>query len=96
MRKKWKVFVRAVCYTAGDMPAIWPLTVLTAALEAVMPYIQIFLSAAILSELTGASRDMQHLFFLAVLMTGLEFLGSALLQFCNQALDLQQYILMQI
>lgn len=95
MRKKWKVFVRAVCYTAGDMPAIWPLTVLTAALEAVMPYIQIFLSAAILSELTGASRDMQHLFFLAVLMTGLEFLGSALLQFCNQALDLQQYILMQ-
>ena len=30
MRKKWKVFVRAVCFVARDIPAIWPLAALTA------------------------------------------------------------------
>ena len=78
MKKKWKVFVRAVCFVARDIPAIWPLAALTAVTEAAGPYIEIFLSAAILSELASESRSMEHLFFLAVLMAGTELSGKCL------------------
>lgn len=95
MKKKWKVFVRAVCFVARDIPAIWPLAALTAVTEAAGPYIEIFLSAAILSELASESRSMEHLFFLAVLMAGLNFLASAFSRFCGYALETLRYLLMQ-
>ena len=45
---KWKTFIRAVRFTAKDNPGIWPMTFVTAILDALFPYIGILLSSAIL------------------------------------------------
>ena len=42
---KWKTFIRAVRFTAKDNPGIWPMTFVTAILDALFPYIGILLSS---------------------------------------------------
>ena len=94
MKKKWKAFIRAIVFVAKDCPAVWPVTLLTAALEAAYPYINIILSAEILTEITSSTRDMERLLFLAALLVTMEFLGSCCVQFCSQLLNCLQYMVM--
>ncbi|MFQ8702809.1 MAG: hypothetical protein ACLR9I_03200 [Eisenbergiella sp.] len=95
MRQKWKTFVRAMGFVKKDVPGIWAMTLVTSAGEAVYPYIYIFFSAAILSELVSPDRSLKRLVFLTVLMGVCQLLGDLLLSFCEQLLNVQQYILMQ-
>lgn len=95
MKSKWKTFWRAVCFVEKDVPGIWAMTVITSAAEAVYPYIYIFFSAAILSELTSPERSLERLVFLALLLGGCLFLGDMIVAFCEQFLNVLQYILMQ-
>ena len=87
----WKMTKRAVGYLAKESPGIFPMTLLTAVLNAVYPYIGILLSAEILTNLSSPSRDREHIFMLAVLLVGLNFLGRRLLDFCGQLLDVLMY-----
>lgn len=95
MRQKWKTFVRAMGFVKKDVPGIWAMTLVTSAGEAVYPYIYIFFFAAILSELVSPDRSLKRLVFLTVLMGVCQLLGDLLLSFCEQLLNIQQYILMQ-
>ena len=93
---KWKTFIRAVRFTAKDNPGIWPMTFVTAILDALFPYIGILLSSAILTELSGPDRDLRRLIFLVLLLCLLNFFVFYLLEsFCQQFLNVLQYILMQ-
>ena len=87
----WKNVKRTVLYLAKDSPGVFPVAVLAAALDAAYPYIGILLSASILTELSSPERDMGHLFFLALLLVGLNFFGRRLLDFTWQLLDVLKY-----
>lgn len=87
----WKNVKRTIRYLVKDSPGIFPMTLLAAAVDAVYPYIGILLSASILTELSSPDRDMEHLFFLALLLVGLNFLGKRLLNFTWQFLDVLKY-----
>lgn len=91
----WSNVKRAVRYLVKDSPGIIPLAFFAAALDAVYPYIGILLSASILTELASPERDMGHLFFLALLLVGLNFLGRRLLDFVWQLLDVLKYGVMK-
>ena len=95
MKQKWKTFARAMGFVRKDVPGIWTMTLVTAAGEAVYPYIYIFFSARILSELVSPDRSLGQLVFLTVLFGGCQLLGDLLLSLCEQFLNVQQYILMQ-
>ena len=95
MKQKWKTFARAMGFVRKDVPGIWAMTLVTAAGEAVYPYIYIFFSARILSELVSPDRSLGRLVFLTVLFGGCQLLGDLLLSLCEQFLNVQQYILMQ-
>lgn len=95
MKQKWKTFARAMGFVRKDVPGIWTMTLVTAAGEAVYPYIYIFFSARILSELVSPDRSLGRLVFLTVLFGGCQLLGDLLLSLCEQFLNVQQYILMQ-
>lgn len=95
MKQKWKTFTRAMGFVRKDVPGIWAMTLVTAAGEAVYPYIYIFFSARILSELVSPDRSLGRLVFLTVLFGGCQLLGDLLLSLCEQFLNVQQYILMQ-
>lgn len=95
MKQKWKTFARAMGFVRKDVPGIWAMTLVTAAGEAVYPYIHIFFSARILSELVSPDRSLGQLVFLTVLFGGCQLLGDLLLSLCEQFLNVQQYILMQ-
>ena len=95
MKQKWKTFARAMGFVRKDVPGIWAMTLVTAAGEAVYPYIYIFFSARILSELVSPDRSLGQLVFLTVLFGGCQLLGDLLLSLCEQFLNVQQYILMQ-
>lgn len=82
---------RAAVYLFRESPGIFPLTLWTACLDAAYPYIGILLSARILTELSDPARSMEHLFFLALLLVGLNFLGRGMLNFFGQLLDVMQY-----
>ncbi len=86
---------RAVGYLAKDAPGIFPMTLLVAAMQAAYPYIGILLSAEILTELADPGRDMEHLFFLALALVGLNFLGKRLIDFCSQVLEVMKYTAMK-
>lgn len=94
-KSEWKTFLRAIRFVAKDNCGIWPMTFITAILEAAYPYIYIFLSAAILTELSLPDRNLQRLIFLVLLLGILNFAGELLLSFCQQFLNVLQYILMQ-
>lgn len=94
-KSEWKTFLRAIRFVAKDNCGIWPMTFITAILEAAYPYIYIFLSAAILTELSLPDRNLQRLIFLVLLLGILNFAGDLLLSFCQQFLNVLQYILMQ-
>ena len=87
----WTNVKRALRYLAKDSPGLFPLTFFAAAIDAAYPYIGILLSASILTELASPERDMGHLFFLALLLVGLNFLGRRLLDFTWQLLDVLKY-----
>ncbi len=87
----WINVKRTLRYLAKDSPGIFPLTLFAAAIDAAYPYIGILLSADILTELASPERDMAHLFFLALLLVGLNFLGRRLLNFTWQLLDVLKY-----
>ena len=87
----WTNVTRTVRYLAKDSPSLFPLTLAAAAIDAVYPYIGILLSASILTELASPERDMEHLFFLALLLVGLNFVGRRLLDFTWQLLDVVKY-----
>lgn len=91
----WKMMKRAVGYLAKESPGIFPLTLLVAALNAVYPYIGILLSAEILTNLSSPSPRREHIFTLAILLVGLNFLGRRLLDFCGQLLDVLMYSVMK-
>lgn len=91
----WKILKRGVCYLAKDAPGVFPMTLIVAALNAVYPYIGILLSAEILTELADPGRDMEHLFFLALLLVGLNFLVKRLIDFCSQVLEVMKYTAMK-
>lgn len=93
--KRWKLLKRAVCYLAKDSPAIFPMTLLVAAMNAFYPYIGIFLSAEILTELADPGRSMEHLFYLSFLLVGLNFLVKRLIDFCAQVLEVVKYTAMK-
>jgi len=95
VKQKWKTFARAMGFVRKDVPGIWTMTLVTAAGEAVYPYIYIFFSARILSELVSPDRSLGQLVFLTVLFGGCQLLGDLLLSLCEQFLNVQQYILMQ-
>lgn len=95
MKQKWKTFARAMGFVRKDVPGIWAMTLVTAAGEAVYPYIYIFFSARILSELVSPDRSLGQLVFLTVFFGGCQLLGDLLLSLCEQFLNVQQYILMQ-
>lgn len=95
MKQKWKTFARAMGFVRKDVPGIWAMTLVTAAGEAVYPYIYIFFSARILSELVSPDRSLGRLVFLTVLFGGCQLLGDLVLSLCEQFLNVQQYILMQ-
>ena len=86
---------RAVGYLAKDAPGIFPMTLLVAAMQAAYPYIGILLSAEILTELADPGRAMEHLFFLALALVGLNFLGKRLIDFCSQVLEVMKYTAMK-
>lgn len=86
---------RAVGTLMKDTPGLLPMAVVCAALSAGTPYINIILSAEILTELADPARDMNHLIFLAFLLVGLNFLGRELLNFCWQFLDVLKYVEMK-
>lgn len=86
---------RAVGKLMRDVPALLPMAFVCAALSAATPYINIILSAEILTELADPARDMGHLIFLAVLLAALNFLGRELLNFCWQFLDVLKYVEMK-
>ena len=91
----WKMMKRAAGYLAKESPGIFPLTLLVAALNAVYPYIGILLSAEILTNLSSPSPRREHIFTLAILLVGLNFLGRRLLDFCGQLLDVLMYSVMK-
>ena len=64
-------------------------------MQAAYPYIGILLSAEILTELADPGRDMEHLFFLALALVGLNFLGKRLIDFCSQVLEVMKYTAMK-
>ncbi|MBD5460475.1 MAG: ABC transporter ATP-binding protein [Lachnospiraceae bacterium] len=86
---------RAVGTLMKDTPGLLPMAVVCAVLSAGTPYIDIILSAEILTELADPARDMNHLIFLAFLLVGLNFLGRELLNFCWQFLDVLKYVEMK-
>lgn len=94
-RNSFKSLWKAIRLLAKDMPVIFPVAVLQAVLSAVQPYIGIILSAEILNELTDANRNMDHLFRLAVLLVGLNFLSRLLVNLGWQSFDLLKYIEMK-
>ncbi len=87
--------IRGLKYLAKDSPGILPVAVLHALLSAAYPYIGIILSAAILTGLADPGRDMRQLFFLALLLVVLNFLGRRLLDFLGQLQDVLQYVVMK-
>ena len=91
----WANLKRAVRYLAKESPGIFPLALFASAIDAAYPYIGILLSASILTELASPERDMGHLFFLALLLVGLNFLGGRLLNFTWQLLDVLKYGVMK-
>lgn len=91
----WKGMKRAAGYLAKESPGIFPLTLWMAFLEASYPYINILLSARILTELADPGRSMEHLIFLALLLVGLNFLGRRFLDFFGQLLDVMQYTVLK-
>ena len=94
-RESLKYLKRAIRHLAVDSPGIFPMTLLNAAVCAAYPYIGILLSAEILTELSDPGRDMEHIFFLALLLVGLNFLGGRLRDFCGQFLDVLKYTSMK-
>ena len=94
-RESLKYLKRAIRHLAVDSPGIFPMTLLNAAVCAAYPYIGILLSAEILTELSDPGRDMEHIFFLALLLVGLNFLGGRLGDFCGQFLDVLKYTSMK-
>lgn len=94
-RDTWKNFRRSVVYLTKESPGIFPMAVLVAILGAVYPYIGIFLSAEILTELADPGRSLRHLFFLALLLVGLNFIGRLLLSSCAQVLDVMKYAVLK-
>lgn len=96
-RKKvnWKNLGRALRTLAKDSPVLLPLTFLASVLNAAYPYIGILLSAEILTGLTDPARDMRRLFFLAILLVALNFLGRGILNFAWQMVDVLQYVEMK-
>lgn len=87
----WRALKRLV----SDSPGILPLAVLSAAVDAAYPYIEILLSAEILNELALPDRSRDHLIFLAILLPGLGCLGRMASGFCGQLLDVLQYVEMK-
>ena len=94
-RNRFESLWKAVRLLAKDSPAIFPMAVLIAVLSAVQPYIGILLSAEILNELTDANRNMDHLFRLAILLVGLNFLSRLLVNLGWQGFDVLKYIEMK-
>lgn len=78
-----------------DLPIIFPTAIVLSIVSAVQPYIGILLSAEILNELADSGRSMKHLFFLAILLVGLNFLSRLLVNLLAQFFDVLKYIEMQ-
>ena len=95
MKNKWKTFGRAVSFVSKDFPIIWPIMAITAILVAAEPFITIYFSTTILSEVASETRSIQRLVLLVIFMSIGNFLWGALRQFFLQVLNVLQYVLMQ-
>lgn len=94
-RNRFESLWKAIRLLAKDSPVIFPVAVIIAVLSAVQPYIGIILSAEILNELTDVNRNMDHLFRLAILLVGLNFITRLLLNLGWQGFDVLKYTEMQ-
>lgn len=96
MKKRKSSLLRAADMIVREVPALFPVTVVLAVVEAVYPYIGILLSADIVSELASSQREIERLFFLAMLMVGLNFAGGLLVAFLRQLQDVLKYKQMKL
>lgn len=87
---------RAVGLIIKEVPALFPVTVFLAVFEAASPYIGLFLSSEIVTELSEKNREKEHLFFLAILLVTLNLVVNLLRAFLNQLQDVLKYKKMKL
>lgn len=92
----WTSLIRALKMLMKDSPLLIPCTFVMAAFEAASPYINILISAEIVTELTLPNRDIKHLFFLAIVMAVANCVVGLLLAFLYQFQDVLKYRQMKI
>ncbi|MDE6983025.1 MAG: ABC transporter ATP-binding protein/permease, partial [Lachnospiraceae bacterium] len=88
--------MRALKMLMKDSPLLIPCTFVMAAFEAAFPYIGILLSAEIITQLTLPDRDMNYVFFLAIVMAAANCFTGLLLSFLYQFQDVLKYRQMKI
>ncbi len=91
----FSLFRRAFLYLTKNARGLLSMTLVVAILDSIFPYIGIILSSEILNQLADPGRSMEHLFFLALLLVGLNFFTGRLWGLCAQILEVMRYTAMK-
>ena len=93
LKKEWKLIWRGIKTIHKLQPYMLLVSFSAGIFASINPFIGMYFSSLIITELTLPSRNMKHILYLAILTVVLTFLCRLILNFLYQMLDTLQYVL---